>query len=152
MNRFRFSISRKGLTIWVERFRDSMFWQQNNLTSFKEFDNSSVIWVSGGLGELIRCSVPTLQMLGVAVSEGISAESVPLPCFLCLHAGFLHGSRYCSGKVKLLFRSLFVAQSASPVQCLLISLSQRRLALLSDHALDCCLLCPCVYLRGLIYL
>lgn len=126
-----------------------MFWQQNNLTSFKESDNYLTTWVSGGLGQPIHCSLSALQMLDVAIAKSFS--SVPLSGLPCLHADFLHGSRYCSGEVKL-FGSFLVTQSAFPVQCLLISFSHRTLALLSHHALDHCLLCPCGYLRGLTYL
>lgn len=131
------------------KFRDSMFWQQNNLTSFKESDNYLTTWVSGGLGQpIIHCSLSALQMLDVAIAKRVSADSVPLPGFFCFHADFLHGSKYCSGEAKL-FGCFLVPQSAFPVQCLSISFSHRTLALLSDHALDCCLLCPCGYLRGL---
>lgn len=60
-----------------------MFWQQNNLTSFKKLGDYSIPRVSGGVGDLVCCFVPVLRMLSVSAAERISADSAlalfPLP-------------------------------------------------------------------------
>lgn len=75
MHKLRFSISRKGLTTWEERFRESMFWQQNNLTCFKKLGNYIIPRVSGGVGDLVCCFVPVLRMLSVSAAERVSTDS-----------------------------------------------------------------------------